>query len=134
MLVQALLKLTSLLSITTAITVKYNEMLEQKGDGMQKWADYLISGVKSIRGSNRISYAEVHSDFGCLVCETTVESREQVMANIKRGISYATVFRTTLGKWRRGEDVRVVTVNGEEYLRTDAKPEAGDNFNDAPEI
>ncbi|MCW4001089.1 MAG: DUF3892 domain-containing protein [Candidatus Bathyarchaeota archaeon] len=101
---------------------------------MQKWADYLISGVKSITGSAKISCVEVHSDFGCLVCETSIESREQVIANIKQGISYATVFRTMLGKWRRGEDVRVVTVNGEEFLRTDAKPEAADNFNDVPEI
>jgi hypothetical protein len=101
---------------------------------MQKWADYLISGVKSITGSNLINCVEVHSDFGCLVCETTIETRAQVIANIKQGISYATVFRTTLGKWRRGEDVRVVTVDGVEYLRTDAKPEASDNFNDVPEI
>ncbi len=101
---------------------------------MQKWADYLISGVKSVIGSTQINCVEVHSDFGCLVCETSIESRTEVIAKIKGGLSYATVFRTTLGKWRRGEDVRVVTVNGEEYLRTDAKPEPCDNFNDVPEI
>jgi hypothetical protein len=101
---------------------------------MQKWADYLISGVKSATGSNCIQYVEVHSDFGCIVCETSVVSRADVISNIKKGTSYVTVFKTTMGKWRRGEDVRVVTVNGQEYLRTDAKPVASDNFDDVPEL
>ncbi len=105
-----------------------------KGVTLQKWADYLISGVKSTTGSNIIQYVEVHSDFGCIVCETTIVPREDVIANIKKGTSYVTVFKTTMGKWRRGEDVRVVTVNGQEYVRTDAKPVASDNFDDVPEL
>jgi hypothetical protein len=101
---------------------------------MQKWADYLVSRVKSVTGSNLIRCVEVHSDFGCLVCETTIESRSEVISNIKHGVCYTTVFKTAMGKWRRGEDIRVVTVDGIEYLRTDAKPEAADNFNDVPEL
>lgn len=101
---------------------------------MQKWADYLISGVKSEVGSNRIHHVEIHSDFGCLVCETKILSRAEVIESIKKGTSYVTVFKTAMGKWRRGEDVRVVTVNGEEYIRTDAKPVASDNFDDVPEL
>jgi ABC-type phosphate/phosphonate transport system ATPase subunit len=105
-----------------------------EGETMQKWADYLISGVKSATGSNTIQFVEIHSDYGCLVCETTIVPRADVIANIKKGTSYVTVFKTAMGKWRRGEDVRVVTVNGQEYLRTDAKPIASDNFDDVPEL
>ena len=101
---------------------------------MQKWADYLISSVKTNSNNPFIDTLEVHSDFGCMVCETAFVSRADVIENIKRGVSYATVFRTAMGKWRRGEDVRVVTVDGVEYLRTDAKPVAQDNFDDIPEI
>ncbi len=102
---------------------------------MQKWADYLISAVKSGPNVTRIDSVEVHSDFGCVVCENLVVSRAEVIANLKKGCTYTTIQRTAMGKWRKGEDVHLVTVDGEEFIKVganDCKP--CDSFEDVPEF
>jgi hypothetical protein len=53
---------------------------------------------------------------------------------MKKGCTYATVFRTAIGKWRKGQEVHLVNVNGEDFLRTDSKNNiASDNFDDVQE-
>ena len=101
---------------------------------MQKWADYLISSVKTNPNRPCVDSLEVHSDFGSMVCQTEILSRAELIANLKKGTTYSTVFRTAMGKWRKGENVRLVTINGEEYLRTDTKAEARDQFDNLPEL
>jgi hypothetical protein len=101
---------------------------------MDKWADYLVSGVKTGPDQKYIDSVEVHSDFGCVVCENIVLSRTDLIVNMKKGCTYATVFRTAIGKWRKGQEVRLVNVGGEEFLRTDSKSAASDNFDDVPEF
>ena len=101
---------------------------------MQKWADYLISGVKTDSNNNKVKTVEAHSDFGCMVCETKVFSRVDVIDHIKKGLTFSTVFRTPMGKWRKGDDVRLVTVDGKDYLRTDSQVLASDQFDNVPEI
>lgn len=101
---------------------------------LQKWADFLVSAVKTHPNENRIESLEVHSDFGSMVSETAIVSREEVIANIKKGLTYSTVFRTAMGKWRKGQDVHLVTINGEDYLRTDAEIKPVDQFDDVPEL
>jgi hypothetical protein len=102
---------------------------------MQKWADYLISAVKSGPTQSRIDSVEVHSDFGCVVCETLMVSRAELIANLKKGCTYTTISKTAMGKWRKGEDVCLVNVNGEEFIKVganDCKP--CDNFENVPEL
>ena len=102
---------------------------------MDKWADYLVSGVKTSPDPKHIDSVEVHSDFGCVVCENIILSRTDLIVNIKKGCTYTTVFRTAIGKWRKGQEVRLVTVGTEEFLRTDSKSNvAADNFDDVPEF
>ena len=101
---------------------------------MQKWADYLISAVKTVTGSSTVEALEVHSDFGSMVCETVVAKREEVIANLKRGVTYSTVFKTAMGKWRKGDDVHLVTINGLDYLRTNNELVAKDQFDEVPEL
>jgi hypothetical protein len=101
---------------------------------MQKWADYLISAVKTATGSSTAEAFEVHSDFGSMVCETAVEKRAEVVANLKHGVTYSTVFKTAMGKWRKGNDVHLVTINGQDYLRTNNTLVARDQFDEVPEF
>ena len=101
---------------------------------MDKWADYLVSGVRTGPDQKHIDSVECHSDFGCVVCENITLSRAELISNIKKGCTYATVFKTAIGKWRKGQEVRLVNVNGEDFVRTDSKNvEASDNFDDVPE-
>jgi hypothetical protein len=101
---------------------------------MDKWADYLVSGVRSGPDQNRIDSIECHSDFGCVVCENLILSRTDLIINIKKGCTYATVFRTAIGKWRKGQEVHLINVNGEDFLRTDTNSTASDNFDNVPEF
>jgi hypothetical protein len=58
-------------------------------------------------------------------------TRDQVIAAIELGYSFVTVYQQN-GTWYIGEDVRVVTVSGVKYLRTDANNIAGDNLGNLP--
>ena len=82
---------------------------------MDKWADYLISGVKTNPDQKHIDLVECHSDFGCVVCENIILSRTDLIVNMKKGCTYATVFRTAMGKWRKGQQINLINVNGEEF-------------------
>ena len=102
---------------------------------MDKWADYLISAVKTSSHQIHVDFLECHSDFGCVVCEHIVLSRTDIISKIKTGCTYVTVFRTAIGKWRKGQDVHLVVVDGKEFIRTDLKNSvASDNFDDVPEF
>jgi hypothetical protein len=101
---------------------------------VDKWADYLISAVRTSPVPTRIDCVEVHSDFGCVVCETLITSRAEVIANIKKGCKYTTVYKTAMGKWRKGEDIHLATVNGEDFIRIDTKNVAADNLENTPEF
>ena len=102
---------------------------------MDKWADYLVSAVKTSFDRKYIDSVECHSDFGCIVCENIVLSRTELIINMKKGCTYATVFRTAIGKWRKGQEIHLININGEDFLRTDSKNTiASDNFDDVPEF
>ena len=102
---------------------------------MDKWADCLVSAVKTNSNQIFVDFFECHSDFGCIVCENVILSRTELISKIKNGCTCATVFRTAIGKWRKGQDVHLVVVDGKEFIRTDLKNSvASDNFDDVPEF
>ena len=102
---------------------------------MEKWADYLISGVKTNPNLTLIDSVEVHSDSNAVAYETLNLSRTDIINNIKKGFTYTTVYKTKTGKLRKGEKIYLVNVNGEDYLRTDTKSNvAQDNFDNVPEL
>jgi hypothetical protein len=102
---------------------------------MEKWADYLIYAVKTNPDQTHIDSVEVHSDFRSLVCETLFLSRNDIIDNIKKGFTYTTVYKTKTGKFRKGENIYLVNVDGKEFLRTDTKNNAAkDNFDNVPEL
>ena len=47
---------------------------------MDKWADYLVSGVRTGPDQKRIDSVECHSDFGCVVCENIIISRTDLIS------------------------------------------------------
>ena len=102
---------------------------------MDKWADYLISAVKTSPDQKHIDFVECHSDFGCVVCENIVLSRTDLILNIKKGAPTLQFLELAIGKWRKGQDVHLVNVDGKDFLRTDLKNTvASDNFDDVPEF
>ena len=51
-----------------------------------------------------------------------------------RKLSFVTIYLGADGKYRRGEDVRVIHVNGLPYLRTDANETPRDNLDRLPDF
>lgn len=102
---------------------------------MEKWADFLISAVRYNAEKTHIDIVKAHEDLGDNMGSAVETPRSTVVTNIKNGITYMTVFKNeTTGKYDKGEDVGIVTVNNTEYIRTDANSEACDNLGELPEF
>ena len=101
---------------------------------MSKWADYLISAVKYDSNHERIESVKTHKDKGDTVGSGFIEKRSQVVSNIESGYSYCTILRNKEDKWNKGEDVHVVKVDGEKFIRTDNNKTKKDNLENLPEF
>ena len=102
---------------------------------MEKWADYLISAVQYDPEHLHITKVQIREDMGDKVGRGSESSRrEEVIANIKSKKTYITVYRGQGNKWEKGEAVRIIVVDGTEYIRTDRNQKRSDNLGDIPEF
>jgi hypothetical protein len=92
------------------------------------WADYIITGVRYDSTKTAISEVEVRTHTNDTLTNTRMASRSTVVANLKVGQTYVTSTKNSNGVYSRGEDVRVVRVNGTDYIRSDANSIAKDNL------
>ncbi len=99
---------------------------------MAKWADYLIVRVKYNHEHTHLVEVEVHQDLGDSTGAAQKVSRQDVVLAIQRGTTFVTAY-TRDGKWQKGEDVRIVTINSERYIRTDNNSVRADNLGNLPE-
>lgn len=99
---------------------------------MTKWADYGICRVKYNHGHTAIVEVEVRADNGASIGEPQRFARQSVVDAIERGITFVTIYARD-GQWTRGDDVRVVRVGMEKYLRTDRNSVRADNLGSLPE-
>ena len=101
---------------------------------MTKWADYCISSVRYNDDHTHIIKVRVHIDSGDTMSSATEWTRSEVVTAIESGKTFITITRTSDGKWNKGEDVRIITVNGVKYIRTDANSKPSDNLGNLPEF
>ena len=101
---------------------------------MDKWADFLISAVRYDSDHTRIVKVKQYEDQGDNVGNAQEVSRQEVITKIKNGKKYVTIFKTNEGKWKRGQEVHVLTVEGEDFIRTDANMKKADNLENLPEF
>ena len=99
---------------------------------MAKWADFGISRVKYNRDRTAIVEVEALPDLGETFGNPQKVSRTQVVAAIETGRTFVTIYSRD-GKLTKGEDVRVVTVLGQKYIRTDNNSTRADNLGSLPE-
>lgn len=94
-----------------------------------------ITGVKFSNGSSSaITEVEVRvSNNGQALGAPSRAARQQVVSAIERGNEYKTAFLRN-GQWVAGEDVRVVTVGYERFLRTDRNQVRADNLGNLPVV
>lgn len=101
---------------------------------MAKWADFGISAVRYSADKTHIERVMVHEDKDTAMGSGIEKTKEQVIAGMKLGQTYVTILKGDEGKWKRGQDVHIIVVDGEEFLRTDANKRKSDNLENLPEF
>jgi hypothetical protein len=102
---------------------------------MSKWADLLISGVRFNSAHTHIDQVQVRPDNGDSIGASSTELRMSVVAGLKRGITYATIFRSSDGdKWSKGAPVILDRVSGVDYIKTVPNGKPVDNLDNLPEF
>ena len=88
--------------------------------------------MKYNRDHTAIVEVAVRPDLGENFGDPQKVARADVVAAIEKGRTFVTVYSRE-GKSAKGEDVRVVTVQGQKYLRTDNNSIKADNLGALPE-
>jgi hypothetical protein len=101
---------------------------------MAKWADYCITAVRFNEKHTHIDQVKRRVDNGESLGDTSIVYRQTVIADLKRGTSYVTVFKNADDKWNKGQNVFIVTVNGTEYIKTIEDKISIDNLDELPEF
>jgi hypothetical protein len=98
-----------------------------------RWADYLISAVRFNAADTHIDRVRLHRDNGDTVGEPQDASRATVVQALERGTTFITMFWNAIdNNWKKGAEVRTVTVDGVKYIRTDADRTKKDNLDRLP--
>lgn len=101
---------------------------------MEKWADYCISAISYSENPKHIKEAKVHEDKGDRIGPGEIWSRSGIVSNIESGRSFVTILKSEDGKWKRGEDVHIIEVEGKKYIRADKNEIEEDNLGELPEL
>ncbi|AKF86464.1 hypothetical protein MFUL124B02_27260 [Myxococcus fulvus 124B02] len=100
---------------------------------MAKRADYGVLRVKYDNDHAKIVEVEVRPDRGEDFGDAQKVRRQDVVSAIDdQNVTFVTVYLKD-GKHTKGEDVRVVMVGNEKYLRTDTNSIRADNLGSLPE-
>lgn len=102
---------------------------------MNKWADYLISGVRYASGSNNriISYLKIHIDNGNSLGESRTWTKAELLDALIQGKTFATVRKDGNGNWIRGEEVALSSFK-EIFIRSDFRSIPGDYLDNISEF
>ena len=99
-----------------------------------KWADFLISAVEYNSEETHIVRVRTHADNGDTVGQAVDVSRMDVVVRLAASKTFCTIVEGSDGKWQCGAPVRVVTINNQQYIRTDADGTARDNLGNLPRL
>lgn len=100
----------------------------------QKWADFTISAVSYNAEKEHIEKVTTMIDNGENLGSPEIVARSTVVSNLERGFSYVTIYKSNDGKWKRGDNVEVVIINNNKFIRTDGNRIAKDNLGELPEF
>ena len=101
---------------------------------MSKWADYGISAVKYNSAHTHIDKVRAHKDLGDTIGVSSEHSRMDIVAAIKKGVSFVTIFNDGSSSWKKGQPVYIIRVGGTEYIKTVDNGKAADNLENLPEF
>jgi hypothetical protein len=93
-----------------------------------RWADYLISHVRYADG--RIAKVLAWSDLGAMIGHGRQMDRHRMLELLRQGTTFVTITRVDADAlhWRQAEEVRLVKVDGDEFIRVGPRPGQGDHL------
>ena len=101
---------------------------------MEKWADYGISAVRFNDKGIYIDQVRVHKDKGIAMGDAEVWSREQVISALENDYTFITILNYDQGIWSEGQEVNIVPVNGNKFIRTDKDRTPSDDLDNLPKV
>ena len=101
---------------------------------MAKWADFCIPAVQFNPRRTHIDQVRVHQDKGETIGPGTPYARQSVVAALRSGNTFVTILTGPDGKWQLGENVFIVHINGDDYIKTVDNGRAQDNLDNLPEF
>jgi hypothetical protein len=97
-----------------------------------KWADYLISAVRYNDEETHIDQVRAHVDEGDNAGSATTTARSTVVERLEPGYTFVTIYKGSNDRWQKGAQVRVVVIDDEKFIRTDADATKADNLGNLP--
>jgi hypothetical protein len=85
---------------------------------VSKWADYGISAVRFNSAHTHIDRVRAHPDNGDTMGTGAEYARADIIAAIKKGTSFVTIFQGSDGGWKKGQAVYIIKINGTEYINS----------------
>lgn len=101
---------------------------------MNKWADFGISKVSYNASHTHIEKVLAHPDNGDTIGPSSEHMRQDIIAAIKKGITFVTIIPSSEGKWSKGQPVYIIQVNRTEYIKTVDNGKEEDNLENLPEF
>lgn len=81
-----------------------------------------------------IDRVRTHPDRGDSMGASQEHDRGTIIALIKNNVTFVTIFRGDDGKWKEGQPVYIIKVNGTEFIKTVDNGKAVDNLDNLPEF
>jgi len=101
---------------------------------MSKWANYGISAVKFNAARTLIEKVVAQLDLETIFGTPSEFSRSEIVAAVKKDLSFVTILAREDGKWKKGRTLRLANINGREYLKALDDPEEADSLGNIPEF
>jgi hypothetical protein len=96
-------------------------------------ADFYIEKVRYSKDRTRILSVSVREDSGSRLSKASDMDRDKLVGLINAGKHFMTIFRNDLGKYRKGQLVLAIEINGKNFLRTDEHQVKYDQLDRVPE-
>jgi hypothetical protein len=100
---------------------------------MTKWADYAISDVHFNERHTHIDRVKARVDNVDTIGAAADHARADIISAIRQGVTYVTIFKSSDDKWKKGQPVYIIKVNGTEYIKTVDNGKPVDNLDNLPE-
>jgi len=96
-------------------------------------ADFYIEKVRYNKDHTRIVWVSVREDSSKKLSGPYNMVRKKIVSLLHEGKQFMTIFRNEEGKFRRGQKIGVVSIKGNEYIRTDQAETEKDQLENLPE-